>query len=139
VGFTAMGPDARGGVAEREAAVATTSAEAVEHARGRILTGRTVVVVAEDERGVLAVGSHNPVGDATEIVGVATLPEQRRRGLGAAVTDTLVADAVRRGVQLILLSAQDDAVARVYERVGFARVGTAAAAAPVEPASADVG
>jgi ribosomal protein S18 acetylase RimI-like enzyme len=137
VGFSTMGPEARGGIAERDAAAAATSPDAVEHARGRILTGRTVVVVAEDERGVLAVGSHNPVDDATEIVGVATLPDERRRGLGAAVTDTLVADAVRRGVQLILLSAQDDDVANVYERVGFARVGTAAAAAPHEASSAD--
>jgi ribosomal protein S18 acetylase RimI-like enzyme len=137
VGFTAMGPEASGGIPERDAAVAATSPESIDHARGRIRTGRTVVVVAEDERGVLAVGSHNPVDDATEIVGVATLPDERRRGLGAAVTDTLVADAVRRGVQLILLSAQDDDVARVYERVGFARVGSAAAAAPDEAASAD--
>jgi ribosomal protein S18 acetylase RimI-like enzyme len=139
VGFTAIGTDARGGVAERDAAASATTLDAVEHARRRILTGRTVVVVAEDERGVLACGSHNPVDDATEIVGVATLPDERRRGLGGAVTNTLVADAIRRGIQLILLSAQDDDVARVYERVGFVRVGTAAAAAPEEPVSADAG
>ena len=49
-------------------------------------------------RGARARAAHNPVGDVTEIVGVATLPSARRRGLGAAVTDTLVADALRRGV-----------------------------------------
>jgi ribosomal protein S18 acetylase RimI-like enzyme len=128
VAFGAMGADATGSVADRDAAIAQTPPTAVEHVRSRILAGRTVVVVAEDERGVLACGSHNPVDDATEIVGVATLPEERRRGLGAAVTDTLVADAIRRGIQVILLSAQDDDVARVYERAGFERVATAMAA-----------
>jgi ribosomal protein S18 acetylase RimI-like enzyme len=96
--------------------------------RKRMATGQTVVVVAEDERGVLATGAHNPVGDTTEIVGVATLPSARRQGLGAAITDTLVADAFRRGVTMVLLSAGGDDVARVYERVGFHRVATALAA-----------
>jgi predicted GNAT family acetyltransferase len=50
--------------------------------------------------------------------------------LGAAVTDTLVADAIRRGIEVIFLSADDDAVARVYERVGFRHIGTACVAVP---------
>jgi predicted GNAT family acetyltransferase len=41
-----------------------------------------------------------------------------------------VDDARERGVRTIFLSAQDDAVARVYERVGFVRVGTACIAEP---------
>jgi GNAT superfamily N-acetyltransferase len=36
-----------------------------------------------------------------------------------------VCDARERGVETVFLSAQDDAVAHVYERVGFVRVGTA--------------
>lgn len=103
--------------------------------RARIADGRTVVVVAEDEHGVIATGSHQPVADVTEIVGVATLPAHRRRGLGAAVTETLVADAVRRDVQVVFLSAGSEAVARTYERVGFTRIGTAHAAAPPPTAS----
>ena len=54
--------------------------------------------------------------------------DKNNRGLGAAVTDTLVADAIRRGVEVIFLSADNDAVARVYERVGFQRIGTACTA-----------
>lgn len=50
--------------------------------------------------------------------GVHTVRErQRELGLG-------------EDLELILLSAQDDAVARVYERVGFERVGTACIAEP---------
>ena len=129
--FAASGTDVGdAGPAERDAAVKQRAAEASDDLRGLIRDGRSVFVVAEDEHGVLCSGGHNPVGDVTEIVGVGTVPSARRRGLGAAVTDTLVADAIRRGIEVIFLSADDDAVARVYERVGFRRIGTACAAAP---------
>ena len=118
------------GPAERDASVEGRPPEASEDLRQLIRDGRSVFVVAEDEHGVLCSGGHNPVGDVTEIVGVGTIPSARRRGLGAAVTDTLVADAIRRGIEVIFLSADDDDVARVYERVGFRRIGTACAAVP---------
>ncbi len=70
-------------------------------------------------------GTHNPRGAVTEIVGIGVLPRARRRGIGAAVASALAADAARLGIGTVFLSAQDDAVARVYERVGFRRVGTA--------------
>ena len=50
-------------------------------------------------------------------------------GLLAAVVELLLDDARRRGCTLALLSASDDAVARVYERVGFTRLGSCGAAA----------
>jgi predicted GNAT family acetyltransferase len=75
-----------------------------------------------------AVGAHQPLQATSEIVGVATLPAFRRRGLAAAVTTTLVADALERGVTTAFLSADDEDVARVYERIGFRRIGTAGAA-----------
>jgi len=70
-------------------------------------------------------GSHNPRGRVTELTGIAVLPRARRQGVGAALTAALVEDAHARGVETVFLSAQDDAVARVYQRVGFVRVGTA--------------
>ncbi|MEI2776276.1 MAG: GNAT family N-acetyltransferase [Tetrasphaera sp.] len=70
-------------------------------------------------------GSHNPRGTTTELVGIAVIPRARRIGLGAAIASALVADAERLGIDTVFLSAQDEAVARVYERVGFRRVGTA--------------
>jgi predicted GNAT family acetyltransferase len=98
--------------------------------RQRMAEGRTVTVVAEDEDGVVAVGSHQPVDDVTEVVGVGTLPAARRRGLGAAVTAALVADARLGGAEIVFLSAGSDDIARVYGRLGFERVGTAGLAAP---------
>ncbi|MFZ0323734.1 MAG: GNAT family N-acetyltransferase [Actinomycetes bacterium] len=132
LGFATPGTE-RGsaGPAERDEALRGRSSSDDAYLRARVADGRTVVVVAEDEHGVLATGSHQPVDDVTEIVGVATLPDHRRRGLGAAIADTLVADAVRRGVQVVFLSAGSDDVARVYERVGFTRIGTAHVASPV--------
>lgn len=87
---------------------------------------------AYDDSGPVGGGSHSPRGAATELTGIAVLPRARRRGVGAALTAALVADARGRGVETILLSAQDDTVARVYERIGFLRVGTACVAEPAD-------
>ena len=136
LGFAAEGTS-RGevGPAERDAIVSTRDSGASDQLRGLIDDGRSVYVVAEDEHGVLCSGGHNLVGDVTEVVGVATLPSARRLGLAAAVTDTLVADAIRRGIEVIFLSADSDDVARVYERVGFRRITTSGAAEPPEGSS----
>jgi GNAT superfamily N-acetyltransferase len=75
-------------------------------------------------------GSHGPRGTTSELTGIAVLPRARRRGVAAAITAALVLDAVARSVETLFLSAQDDAVARVYGRVGFVRVGTACIAEP---------
>jgi len=98
--------------------------------RARIESGRTVLYVAEDADGPVASGAHQPVEGVTEVVGVATLPVARRRGIGAAITAALVEDAVVAGASTIFLSASSDEVARVYERLGFERVGHAGLATP---------
>jgi predicted N-acetyltransferase YhbS len=99
--------------------------------RERIETGRTVMMVAVENGEPVAVGSHQPVdvdgSEVSEVVGVATLPRLRGRGLGAGITSALVAHATETA-ELVFLAAGDDDVARVYERVGFARVATAAVA-----------
>ena len=102
--------------------------------RERIRDGLTVLYVAEDDEGPIASGGHQPVDGVTEIVGVATLPAARRRGLGTAVTAALVDDAREAGLDTIFLSAASDDVARVYERLGFVRVGHAGMASPPGPA-----
>jgi ribosomal protein S18 acetylase RimI-like enzyme len=98
----------------------------VDRIRDRITAGVTVVAAAVDGDGVsLCSGMHQPVDGVTEIVGVGTLPAARRRGLALAVTAALVADARKRGVTTVFLSAGDEDVARIYGRLGFRRVGTA--------------
>jgi len=92
--------------------------------------GLTVAAAASVDGAVVAVGWHNPLGDATELVGIATLPAFRRRGLGLAVTELLVRDARERGIGTVFLSAGDDEVARVYARAGARRIATAGAAEP---------
>jgi predicted N-acetyltransferase YhbS len=94
--------------------------------RERVAAGRTVMMVAVSDGEPVAVGSHQPVEvdgrEVSEVVGVATLPRFRGRGLGAGLTSALVEHA-RQTADLVFLAAGDDDVARVYERVGFARVG----------------
>jgi GNAT superfamily N-acetyltransferase len=99
--------------------------------RERVATGRTVMMVAVEDGQPVAIGSHQPVDvdgtEISEVVGVATLPRFRGRGLGAGVTSALVEHA-RQTADLVFLSAGDDDVARVYERAGFARVATSCVA-----------
>jgi GNAT superfamily N-acetyltransferase len=103
--------------------------------RERIAAGRTVRMVAVERGEPVAVGSHQPVAledtEVSEIVGVATHPRLRGRGLGAGMASALVAHASETA-DMVFLAAGDDDVARVYERVGFARLATTAVAdAPV--------
>ncbi|MEV6282287.1 GNAT family N-acetyltransferase [Kribbella sp. NPDC051770] len=127
VGFSNPGTGVgEAGVAERNAheVPEETSRALLERAR----TGVSVTAAVFGDDGMLASGVHQPVGTTSEVVGVATLPAARRQGLGAAVTSCLVEHAFANGVDLVLLSAQDDAVAAVYERVGFHRIGHAGGA-----------
>lgn len=129
IGFATPGTAVGGpGAAEAAAAARAQSADTIAFQRGRMLAGLTVAAAARVSGVVAAVGWHQPLEGASEIVGVATLPAYRRRGLGAAVTAALVADALERGVTTVFLSADDHDVARIYASVGFRRIGTACAA-----------
>jgi GNAT superfamily N-acetyltransferase len=123
VGFraagTAVGPE---GAHERDIALSEATLDFV---RDRMRRRLTVTAVAERDGGPVAVGSHQPVGHVTEVVGVATLPAFRHQGLGAAVTAAIVADALEHGAEIVFLSAGSEEIARVYARLGFDRVGTA--------------
>ncbi|HLL67379.1 MAG TPA: GNAT family N-acetyltransferase [Micromonosporaceae bacterium] len=119
------------GPAELAAAVRERAEDgAVRSRRDRMRAGLTVVGAAVRDGMALCSGQHQPVGAVSEIVGVGTLPSERRRGLARAVTAALVADARSRGVQTVFLSAGDDDVARMYSRVGFRRIATALIAEP---------
>ncbi|MEV7278168.1 GNAT family N-acetyltransferase [Streptomyces sp. NPDC093111] len=114
---------------------ATPTPGAAGQVRDRIAAGLTRLAAAFDASGTaLAAGQHQTVGTVSEVVGVGTRPEARRRGLGLAVTAALVADARAAGVTTVFLSATDATVARMYARLGFRTVATALIAEPAEPA-----
>lgn len=63
------------------------------------------------------------LGDSVGIFNVATPPEHRRRGYGAALTARIVADARADGAGWAWLQSSDDGLG-VYERLGFETVAT---------------
>lgn len=79
----------------------------------------------------LAIVDGRPVGCATavahggvcELCGVATVPACRRRGVASAVSSVVLTEHFVKG-DLSWLGAGDDAARRVYERLGYERVGT---------------
>lgn len=64
-----------------------------------------------------------PYDQISEIGGVATLVEFRRRGVAAAVTAALTSAAFSAGARIVILTAADAAASRVYERAGFHTIG----------------
>ncbi len=129
VGFGTPGtaPGAAG-VAERDAEVSATL-DGLEFRRGLIRDGHILWVVAETDDGPIAGGGAVPRATVAELTGIATLPAWRRRGVGAMVTAALTQAAGAVGVETVFLSAGDEEVARVYERVGFRRVASVGEAA----------
>ena len=124
VGFSAPGTGlGRQTSVDRD--TAPVAAAMVTAVRERLQAGTSLTAVAEDETGPIAVGTLRPLGAVAEIIAVATLPALRKQGLAAAVTAALVHRALEDGIQTVFLSAADDDVARVYERLGFVRAATA--------------
>ena len=60
-----------------------------------------------------------PEDGLAELAGIGTLPQFRRRGLAAALTGALAAEAFSRGVEIAFLTPGDADTRRVYERAGF--------------------
>lgn len=112
-------------VAERDAKVAAGSGH-LDTMSTALASGRSVMYGAfVPELGAVGGGSHNPRGEVTEIVGVGVLPAHRRRGIAGHLTWALAHDAAQAGISTVFMSAGSDDVARIYEGVGFRRVGTA--------------
>jgi ribosomal protein S18 acetylase RimI-like enzyme len=133
VSFRLVGPDDAAVPAAAQvvaAAFGSPYVEEHEHIRSRISRGLNVSVVAEAADGsVVGTATLQPIGVTAEIVGVAVLPEHRRRGIGSALTRFLVGEAAARGVDTVLLSAAPDALG-VYESLGFVVVATLVSAPP---------
>jgi predicted GNAT family acetyltransferase len=114
------------GIAERDHAAREAGAAGRRRAMFDALkAGRSVQAGAFVEGvGAVGGGNHNPRGQVSEITGVGVLPAYRRRGLAAAVAHLLAGHALEHGVTTVFCGADSDDVARVYEQVGFRRVGT---------------
>ncbi|WP_438026498.1 GNAT family N-acetyltransferase [Sorangium sp. So ce233] len=130
---TATGP---AGPAERDATAAALPAGHAASWNASLVERTLVHAAARGRHGALAgplcAGSYQHAEGVAEIVGVGTLPAARRQGLAAAVTALLARHALDAGHPTVFLSAQNDDVARVYERVGFERAATACIAEPPE-------
>jgi ribosomal protein S18 acetylase RimI-like enzyme len=112
-----------GGYATLGEAVAGRTQPTIEYRRERIASGRTRRGAALLDGEPVATGAHQPVADVSEVVGIGTLPGHRRRGLGGAVTALLATDALESGIGTVFLAA-DEGATRVYQAVGFRRIGT---------------
>lgn len=60
-----------------------------------------------------------PSDGVTEVAGLATLEPFRRRGIATSLTALAVQRAMEQGAAVVSLTAADQRVGRVYERVGF--------------------
>jgi len=57
--------------------------------------------------------------DVAELIGISTVAEFRRRGIAAAVSAHATRTAFDMGADLVYLTTQSEAAARVYQRIGF--------------------
>lgn len=87
------------------------------HALGLAVAGGVPVGVVTT---VLADGW---AGRTAYVTGVAVLPSQRRRGIGAALSGWAVERALEAGATLVHLHPEDTAAARLYARLGFVEAG----------------
>ena len=111
---------------EEEDRVEPTDAQ-VEDLRRRCGQGSHYFLGLLDDSPVAASAHTAPLDHFTELVGIATLAEYRRRGIAGALTATMAQAAFRAGVRVAFLSAADERAGRVYERVGFRPYATALA------------
>ncbi len=100
------------------------SPEHIEDLRRRLRLGNGAFLARLGEEPVAAGATTAPLDGFTELVGIATVPEYRRRGIAGTLTALLAADAFSRGVHTAFLTAADEDASRVYQRSGFFRVGT---------------
>ena len=60
-----------------------------------------------------------PHASVTELLGIATVDDFRRRGVASYLSAYAASVAFERGVELVYLSTKNPAARRVYERLGF--------------------
>jgi ribosomal protein S18 acetylase RimI-like enzyme len=104
----ALGFDEPAGVTEGQA----------EAFRAGLITSRAFTLRAEGRP--VAGGMFEAImGGVTELMGIATLPEYRRRGFAAYLTAAMAQSAFTHGAALVFLCAVSEEAGRVYRRAGF--------------------
>ena len=91
-----------------------------------LLCGETAFGYAALEAGVVAAyGGMLTVLDEGQITNIATHPDHRRRGLGAAVVEALLCEARARALSFVTLEVRESNAAAIalYQKFGFVVVG----------------
>lgn len=94
-----------------------------EETRADFRTGKYRSLAARVDGRLVAIASLTVAND--ELVGVATLPAYRGRGLAAALCAALLQNHFARGAAHAWLTAADAPARRLYERLGFRTAGSA--------------
>ena len=105
-----------------EALPAPTAAE-VAQLRQMIVDQKLRQAVAYCEGTLAGIGSMMAGGPVSELVGVATDPAFRRRGIASAMSRFLVVDHLARGGEAVWLSAADTVAEQIYAKIGFRTLG----------------
>ncbi|MEU8192532.1 ribosomal protein S18-alanine N-acetyltransferase [Microbispora amethystogenes] len=82
-------------------------------------------LVAEVGERIVGYAGLAAAADQADVQTIAVLAEHRRAGVGAALMDALLAEAVRRGATSVFLEVRADnpPAQAMYERFGFRRLG----------------
>ena len=92
----------------------------IQHKLERLKSGSSRAMLARiNDQPVSVVEFGTPIAGVTEITGIATLPDYRRRGLAAQLTAQALRIAFSMGVQTACLTAADENAGRVYAKAGF--------------------
>ena len=96
-----------------------------EKALGLLITDGAYGAVCLQNGRVMAYGGILWAPDEGQITNIATHPEARRCGIGAAVLEHLIAEASSRGCEQLSLEARvsNTPAISLYERYGFLKVG----------------
>ncbi len=92
------------------------------HLHAQAVTVALAELAGEPVGSAYALRSNGRAGPAVYLAGVAVLPTARRRGVAAAMSSFLLAEAFDAGARLAHLHPDTDEAARVYARLGFNEV-----------------